>query len=116
MFISAEETQDADESKTPSPSIVGTWIAPDSTFPYRWVYQPDGTAEKYFKNRLYKTYDWSIEEVEDETEGLIRKLTLVNHKYSDISADFKIHRLTGEKLILAYSAGFGESQSVFLRY
>lgn len=99
-----------------APKITGTWIAAGNSYANRWVFQLDGTVEKYFEDELYKIYYWTIRNASDPSESNLRELVLANINNPGTEISFHISVLTGEKLILDYSTGIDESQRVFARY
>ena len=110
-LISPEEKEEQ-----PAPGITGTWIATGKTYESRWVFRKGGTVERYYKNDLYKIYNWSIREVTESSDSGLGELVLANINNPDIEIDFQISVLTGEQLILVYDMGIQESQRVFDRY
>ena len=95
--------------------IIGTWVAEGSSFENRWIYSEDHTVDKYYKNEIYKTYDWSIQEVSTPSGLTMHELILTNIENADDQQKFIIETLTEERLILVYNTGVGLSRSTYIR-
>lgn len=95
--------------------IVGTWVAEGSSFENRWIYNEDRTVTRFYKNEIYKTFDWSISEVSTPSGLTKRELVLINIENPDDQKNFIIETLTEERLILVYNTGVGLSRSTYIR-
>jgi hypothetical protein len=95
--------------------IVGTWVAEGSSFENRWVYHAENTLTTYYKNNVYKTYNWSIREVSTPSGLTKRELVLINIENPDDQKNFIIDTLTEERLILVYNTGVGLSRNTYFR-
>ena len=96
-------------------TIVGTWVAEGSSFENRWIYSEDHTVDRYYKNEIYKTYNWTIRELSTPSGKTGHELILTNVEKPDDHQNFFIDTLTDERLILVYNTGIGLSRSTYFR-
>ncbi|WP_133120227.1 hypothetical protein [Rhodohalobacter barkolensis] len=102
-------------SSNKSDEIVGTWVAEGSSFENRWVYHAENTLTTYYKNNVYKTYNWSIREVSTPSGLTKRELVLINIENPDDQKNYIIDTQTEKRLILVYNIGVGLSMSTYIR-
>jgi len=102
-------------SNSAQEEIVGTWVAEGSSYENRWVYHEDNTLTNYYKNGVYKTYNWAIRDVSTPSGLTLRELILTNTENPDDEKNFQIETLTEERLILVYNTGVGLSRSLYIR-
>lgn len=102
-------------SNSAQEEIVGTWVAEGSSYENRWVYSEDHTVDRYYKNEIYKTYDWTIRELSAPSGKTAHELILTNIENADDQQKFIIETLTEERLILVYNTGVGLSRSTYIR-
>jgi len=95
--------------------IVGTWVAEGSSFENRWIYSEDHTVDRYYKNEIYKTYNWTIRELTAPSGKTGHELILTNSENPDDQQNLLIDTLTDERLILVYNTGIGLSRSTYFR-
>ena len=96
-------------------TIVGTWVAEGSSFENRWIYSEDHTVDRYYKNEIYKTYNWTIRELSTPSGKTGHELILKNVENPDNQQNVLIDTLTDERLILVYNTGIGLSRSTYFR-
>jgi len=96
-------------------TIVGTWVAEGSSFENRWIYSEDHTVDRYYKNEIYKMYNWTIRELSTPSGKTGHELILTNVEKPDDHQNFFIDTLTDERLILVYNTGIGLSRSTYFR-
>ena len=96
-------------------TIVGTWVAEGSSFENRWIYSEDHTVDRYYKNEIYKMYNWTIRELSTPSGKTGHELILTNVENPDDQQNFLIDTLTEERLILVYNTGVGLSRSLYIR-
>ena len=94
---------------------MGTWVAEGNSYENRWVYHEDNTLTNYYKNDVYKTYNWAIRDVSTPSGLTLRELILTNTENPDDEKNFQIETLTEERLILVYNTGVGLSRSLYIR-
>jgi len=102
-------------SNSAQEEIVGTWVAEGNSYENRWVYHEDNTLTNYYKNDVYKTYNWAIRDVSTPSGLTLRELILTNTENPDDEKNFQIETLTEERLILVYNTGVGLSRSLYIR-
>jgi len=69
-------------------TIVGTWVAEGSSFENRWIYSEDHTVDRYYKNEIYKTYNWTIRELSTPSGKTGHELILTNVEKPDDHQNF----------------------------
>lgn len=101
--------------------IVGTWVEVNSSFESRWVFYENGICEDYAENKIFETYNWTIETTspqcgqEVKTGGLFSYLKLVNVDDNSDVYCYEITNLGEEYLALWYLPSSASGITLFKR-
>lgn len=71
--------------------------------------------DRYYENKIYKTFNWTIEETQIPSELTHRELILTNINDSNDVYKYLIDALTEKRLVLVYNTGIGLSRNAYIR-
>lgn len=88
----------------PAKQIIGTWIAERATINERRFYKSNGICKTFIKNKLYKTYRYTLTQ-EKSLDGTLTfdVLTLTNINDSEDVYDYTIDAMTDSIMRLEWS-------------